>query len=174
MYSSICTCIVTDKVQMEFKGYILNNVDANVDHPVNPLRISPAPFNKDDVTETAVRLMKRGHQSKGRVFDENATDPLDDMWDAVDAGLEPKKQEPLGNVESSIVVSETIQNMSLVQALKEMVQKPELRYVLNLSCKHKHIHIYISFQMYIYICIYVNRYIYIHKQFAANLNIVYI
>ena len=153
MYHSICTCIVTDKVQMEFKGYILNNVDANVDHPVNPLRISPAPFNKDDVTETAVRLMKRGHQSKGRVFDENATDPLDDMWDAVDAGLEPKKQEPLANVESSIVVSETIQNMSLVQALKEMVEKPELRYVLNLSRKHKHIVPNVD----IYICIYVNR-----------------
>ena len=138
---------------MEFKGYILNNVDANVDQPVNPLRISPAPFNKDDVTETAVRLMKRGHQSKGRVFDENATDPLDDMWDAVDAELEPKKQEPLANVESSIVVSETIQNMSLVQALKEMVEKPELRYVLNLSRKHKHIVPNVD----IYICIYVNR-----------------
>jgi hypothetical protein len=161
---------------MEFKGYILNNVDANVDHPGNPFRISPAPFNKDDVTETAVRLMKRGHQSKGRVFDENATDPLDDMWDAVDAGLEPKKQEPLANVESSIVVSETIQNMSLVQALKEMVQKPELRYVLNLSCKHQRICIYIyrSKCVYIYLDICQQKYKYMYKQFAANLNIVYI
>ena len=132
MYIYIYTCIVSDKVQMDFKGYMLNNIDAELDHPLNPLRISPAPFNKDNVTETVIRLMKRGQQSKGRVFDENATDPLDDLWDALDAEFETKKKQPLADVESSIVISEPFQHMSLVQALKEMVEKPELRYVFDL------------------------------------------
>ena len=132
MYIYIYTCIVSDKVQMDFKGYMLNNIDAELDHPLNPLRISPAPFNKDNVTETVIRLMKRGQQSKGRVFDESATDPLDDMWDALDAEFETKKKQPLADVESSIVISEPFQRMSLVQALKEMVEKPELRYVFDL------------------------------------------
>ena len=132
MYIYIYTCIVSDKVQMDVKGYMLNNIDAELDHPLNPLRISPAPFNKDNVTETVIRLMKRGQQSKGRVFDENATDPLDDLWDALDAEFETKKKQPLADVESSIVISEPLQHMSLVQALKEMVEKPELRYVFDL------------------------------------------
>jgi len=111
---------------MEFKGFVLNNVDSHFHHRVNASIVSPAPFNKEDVTQTAIRLMRQGRASEWNVLDENATDPLD----AFDAEFdEPKKTETKATEESSILIPDSLQNMSLIQALKAVVEKPELRYV---------------------------------------------
>ena len=119
-----------NQVQMELKGFVLNNLDSHFHHRVNASIVSPAPFNQEDVTQTAIRLMRQGQASEWNVLDENAIDPLDEKWGSLDGEFdEPKKTETTATEESSILIPDSLQNMSLIQALKAMVEKPELRYV---------------------------------------------
>ena len=154
------------QVQMEFKGFVLNNVDSDFHHLANPLIISPAPFNKEDVTQTAIRLMEQGQASEWKVLDENATDPSDIPWCSSDAEFDEAKQtETTATEESSILVPDCLQNMSLIQALNAMVEKPELRYVCALYyiqpvntviCTHT------LYMFVLYFCISIHIYIYMY------------